>query len=55
MVMGSVVVGDQGALVLGAELPVAPYDRGQGQQPLVPFKATYVFNGPRADVAFLIA
>jgi hypothetical protein len=30
----SVVVGDQGALVGGADLPVPPDRRGQGQQPL---------------------
>src|SRR5918999_2657712 len=34
MVVGSVVVGDQGALVLGAELPVAPDAGGHGQQPV---------------------
>ena len=34
VVTGSVVIGDQRALVLGAELPVEPDRRGQGQQPL---------------------
>jgi hypothetical protein len=34
VVMGSVVVGDQGALVGRADLPIPPDRRGQGEQPL---------------------
>ena len=34
VVMGSVVIGDQRALVLGTQLPVEPDGRGQGEQPL---------------------
>src|SRR4029453_11531728 len=56
--MGLMVVGDQGALDRGAELPVEPDTSGQGQQPLgdadpdaldgvgaVAFQAALVFEG----------